>query len=292
MRIIKSYLFFLFAITFAFVPLGHAATGPVDGTSDYILSYERTLNDSDVVFVPTATDMGKVAELSTGQKPGDMVIPEDGVIELTAEIAPGEEEQDALPLSFCLQVDGDCSDLLVWNTEAQAYRDILEVGVRTDVPTSVHLSLLIPVEVLNAISGSVAGDPQSFTVNSWSPGSVDEDGSNLLVKLTSIDIVAVTEREKSGDNKCTSPSRSYDNHYFGAYFAGSICGRMYSTSGSVSSMLSSDLKIIGHRFNFIYASASANVYTSGPTYSNYDLRLKFLGYTLYHPYGNLEPFPI
>ena len=148
-----------------------------------------------VTFLPT--DEGLEAQRQILYGTGDMtrdsdtpVLPDDGRVELTIQIAPGKKEQPEVPLKFGLEVrNGMYADLLVWDSELQEFSDMLRVyDVIPESEKSVALTLLIPPELSERLKGTI-GSSQTFKIVSWM-----EDAPDAKVEVTELMVVDLPER--------------------------------------------------------------------------------------------------
>jgi hypothetical protein len=154
------------------------------------LQFQFVKLDTPVAFLPEAEaeaeamlDTRSIA--SGGANPG--VDYEDGLIGMTAHIAPGLVERDNLPLSFCLDSGQICEALEVWNSDQQAYAGSLTVSkVYTDVETSVYLQLRLPDGLVEKLRPQLS-QPATFTIRATLLDSPNI--GNIGVELARVDLV-------------------------------------------------------------------------------------------------------
>lgn len=197
----------------------------------FSLNIQSVDTETVVTFLPT--DEGLEAQRQILYGTGDMtrdgdtpVLPDDGRVELTVQIAPGKKEQPEVPLKFGLEVrNGMYADLLVWDSELQEFSDMLRVyDVIPESEKSVALTLLIPPELSERLKGSI-GSSQTFKIVSWM-----ENAPDAKVEVTELMVVDLPERfmvqerddearQGCGSGKSKEADRIFSNKIFGVEFS-------------------------------------------------------------------------
>ncbi len=162
----------------------------------FTLSIPFVDTETAVAFLPTEEGVEIQQEMLYGQdsaardSENKTVLPEDGRVELTIQIAPGKKEQPEVPLKFGLEIrNGMYADLLVWDSESQQFSDALTVyDVVPEAEKSVALTLLIPPDLAERLRGTI-GDSQTFKIVSWM-----EDAPDAKVQVSDLMVVNLPER--------------------------------------------------------------------------------------------------
>jgi len=193
------------------------------------LRFDYVEVDGAIAFLPTAEDAEEQSQrLRTARRAtepaerasqlGSTVFQEDGKIGLRVDIAKGVVERDLL-LSFCLEIEGYCQTLLVWDDSTVNYEETLFVpSVKTDVEKSLYADLLMPPEVIADLRNLVK-TPQEFSLRITAVNSVNPQ--NVAVHAISVPIVDVGGRQtrrKKGEGKIKFVGKDFGGDKFGAKF--------------------------------------------------------------------------
>jgi len=225
-----------------------------------------------VTFLPT--DEGLEAQRQILYDTDDMtrdsdtpVLPDDGRVELTIQIAPGKKEQPEVPLKFGLEVrNGMYADLLVWDSELQEFSDMLRVyDVIPESEKSVALTLLIPPELSERLKGTI-GSSQTFKIVSWM-----EDAPDAKVEVTDLMVVDLPERltdqqkseETQREDWYTTAKKDFLNTKLGATMFKSSHTKISDEGATADIDACFNICILGKSFGFLKVDGFAK--GSGPT---------------------------
>lgn len=208
------------------------------------------LDPSSMVFLPTPDDVVAQTQAVRTRKVSKTVVFEDGVISMTAHIAPGLVERENIPLSFCLDIDEQhCEMLQVWNSKEQNFADTLTITkVYTDVETSVYLELLIPEILVPLLRSELSEGPKTYTIRASVANS--DNVSSLGVELAQVTLVDISgernTRAREGSKLGLSdlpnifPDLSPIQTDFPKEFANKNFGVKFDVGGKASIYLSTD----------------------------------------------------